>query len=131
MRKYISCFLLFFLPLLGSVHQFKGKHYTASYRGCEYRSLVDIPALREAMIHAVEKSGATLLDISEHTFPGDGYTMVILLSESHASIHTYPEVHSCFVDLFTCGDNCTYESFEKTLLDYLQPTTIENHIMRR
>ena len=67
------------------------------------------------MEQAVEACGATLLNSARHVFPPDGMTIVMLLSESHASIHTYPEHNSCFVDLFTCGLDCQAEEFDAVL----------------
>jgi len=46
-----------------------------------------------------------VLDTSAHQFEPFGYTIVYLLSESHLSIHTYPEYHSCYIDIFCCNKN--------------------------
>ena len=57
--------------------------------------------------------------------------MVLLLSESHASIHTYPEYNSCFVDLFTCGQKCSAEKFDMYLREYLKPKQTDSRIQVR
>jgi S-adenosylmethionine decarboxylase len=101
--------------------EFVGRHMMASYVGCDPVALRDLDALEEAMQQAVEASGATLLTSARHVFPPDGMTIVMLLSESHASIHTYPEHNSCFVDLFTCGLDCRAEEFDAVLRGYLRP----------
>lgn len=101
--------------------EFVGRHLMASYVGCDPDALRDLDALEEAMQQAVEASGATLLNSARHVFPPDGMTIVMLLSESHASIHTYPEHNSCFVDLFTCGLDCRAEEFDAVLRSYLRP----------
>ena len=101
--------------------EFVGRHMMASYVGCDPDALRDFDALEMAMQQAVEASGATLLTSARHVFPPDGLTIVMLLSESHASIHTYPEHNSCFVDLFTCGLDCRAEEFDAMLRDYLRP----------
>lgn len=94
-------------------YQFTGIHFLASYCGCG-TELTEINALKTALIDSINASGATILGITDHIFesnkipPTDGYTCVFVLSESHASIHTYPEVNACFVDLFTCGDHCSH-----------------------
>lgn len=112
-------------------YNFKGQHFIASYTGCETSALYDVPSLIQAMEYAVNQSGATILSSSFYVFPGDGVTMVFLLSESHASIHTYPECGSCFVDLFTCGTNCSYEEFHAPLASYLNPSHVNQKILIR
>jgi S-adenosylmethionine decarboxylase proenzyme len=102
-------------------HSFAGKHFVASYLDCNPRSIGDLDGLLKAMDEAVKSSGASILDRTHHIFPPNGITVVYLLSESHASIHTYPEFGACFVDLFTCGETCASEGFDRILRDYLQP----------
>jgi len=80
---------------------------------------------------AVEASGATLLNYVKHTFPQGGVTLLLLLAESHASIHTYPEHGACFVDLFTCGRSCSGEEFSKVLQTYLKPKTVHSQVLVR
>jgi S-adenosylmethionine decarboxylase len=107
-------------------YQFKGQHFLASYCDCDHAALTDLKELEQAMLLSAEKSGATILKSASQEFqPGNGFTMVILLSESHASIHTYPEFNACFVDLFTCGENCSSEYFDQALRHYLQPKSVE------
>ena len=104
--------------------QFRGVHFIASYCDCDLQALTELDQLADAMKTAVEKCGATILETSSWTFPPHGLTMVFLLSESHASIHTYPEHGSCFVDLFTCGDKCSSDKFDQALREYLKPKTV-------
>lgn len=87
-------------------YAFLGQHLVASYKGCNAAALTDITMLKQIFEEAVKASGATILSSLSHTFASDGLTMVFLLSESHASIHTYPEHNACFIDLFTCGKKC-------------------------
>ena len=76
-------------------------------------------------------SGATILQSVRHVFEPDGMTAVVLLSESHASIHTYPEHRACFVDIFTCGSRCEVEAFDGVLRDFLKPRTATRRIIQR
>lgn len=112
-------------------YQFKGQHFLASYCDCDHRALTDVKALEQAMLKAAAKSGATVLKSASWEFPENGFTMVILLSESHASIHTYPEFNACFVDLFTCGDNCSSEYFDQALQSYLKPKSVNGRTLIR
>lgn len=112
-------------------YQFRGVHFLASYCDCDVQALTDVENLVKAMNHAVEKSGATILQTSSWVFPPNGLTMVLLLSESHASIHTYPEYGACFVDLFTCGEKCSAAKFDAEIRDYLKPKTVNQRVLLR
>ncbi len=110
---------------------FVGDHLMASYVGCNKAALRDHDGLADIMKEAVKASGATLLQTIGHVFPLGGFTMVMVLSESHASIHTYPEHESCFVDIFTCGNACNVKAFDLVLRDYLRPKEIHRRIFVR
>lgn len=125
------CLILFLTPLHAEEYAFCGKHFLASYVGCDQEAISNLAALEQKMIEAVLASGATILGSCTHYFEPDGFTFVLLLSESHASIHTYPEHRSCFVDLFTCGEACSEELFDRVLRQYLQPMGVESRVLLR
>jgi len=117
-------------------YEFTGIHFLASYSGCR-TNLSNVEQLKIELKRAVESSGATILGQIDHIFesqcfpPENGYTSVFVLSESHASIHTYPDKHACFVDLFTCGDKCSYVPFDSILKNYLQPSAVSYQVIKR
>ena len=51
---------------------------------------------------ALVKAGANVVSASSHVFPGDGLTAVLILRESHAVIHTWPETGTVNLDIFSC-----------------------------
>ncbi|HXF29731.1 MAG TPA: adenosylmethionine decarboxylase [Chlamydiales bacterium] len=112
-------------------YQFTGRHLIVSYRGCDHQALTNVKVLSEKMKEASKACGAQLLNSMDYIFPGNGLTMVCMLSESHASIHTYPEVDACFVDLFTCGTRCSAEKFDAVMRKYLQPKDVDLQILSR
>lgn len=112
-------------------YNFVGTHFMASYKECNVEALTDLPKLKEALVEAAKASGATVLDTVDYTFEPDGLTMVVLLSESHASIHTYPEHRACFVDLFTCGHKCSAAKFDEALRTYLEPQKVSGNVAKR
>ena len=97
-------------------HKFQGRHMMASLIGCSTAALLDVELLLENFLTAARTAGATVLDSRHHVFPNGGMTAVLLLSESHASIHTYPENAACFVDLFTCGSAVDQAKFNQVFL---------------
>lgn len=123
--------VLFTQHLLSTEYEFQGKHFIASYYDCDEQAINDVTALSNAFHDAAKASGATILNSVGHVFEPTGLTLVILLSESHASIHTYPEKKSCFVDLFTCGSKCRSEEFDQVLRNYLKPGHVSVQIIER
>lgn len=107
-----------------SEYLFQGNHFFASYCECDEAALYDNEGLAEALLRACKASGAGVLNSVKHEFSPSGMTMVVLLSESHASVHTYPEHKACFIDLFTCGDHCHAEPFDEVLSEFLKPKKV-------
>jgi S-adenosylmethionine decarboxylase len=118
-------------PATNHDFQFVGRHLVVSYKGCSRAALTDLTGLKGAMRAAVTAAGATLLAEASHVFPPDGLTLVLLLSESHASIHTYPEHAACFLDIFTCGLRCRSEKFDAVLSAYLRPSSADRKLFVR
>ena len=66
--------------------------------------LDDPDHIETSLIKAAEAAGATVLSSDFHIFtPNNGVSGVIVLSESHISIHTWPERDFAAVDVFMCG----------------------------
>ncbi len=76
----------------------------ADIYGVPFDALNDQSIIARVFEKAVPKGGATLLGMQLKKFEPHGVTALALLSESHVSIHTYPEQGSAFLDVFTCGD---------------------------
>jgi len=94
-------------------------------------ALTNVNQLRETFKKGIQQSGATLLQECSHSFSEEACTMVFLLSESHCSLHTYPEHGAVFIDLFTCGSSCDYKNFETVVKEYLQPTQVVSSVVDR
>jgi len=60
--------------------------------------------------------GVTILGTLKHDFPGGGFSGLILLGESHAAIHTWPERGIAWVELATCGDPRALDMFREITL---------------
>lgn len=54
--------------------------------------------------HVARLPGLTILGSLKHDFPGGGFSGLLLLGESHAAIHTWPELGLAWIELATCGD---------------------------
>lgn len=80
-----------------------GRHLLAEYTGCEAERLADLDHVTAAMLAAARAAGATIVGHSFHPFQPWGVSGVVIISESHLAIHTWPEHRYAAVDLFTCG----------------------------
>jgi len=80
------------------------QHVIADVVACtDLLLLDDVGELSELLVEACTMAGAHVLGTLTHHFDPQGATVLVLLAESHASIHTWPEHALAFVDAFTCG----------------------------
>ncbi len=56
------------------------------------------------LLESCQKAGYSILTSGKHEFYPQGLTAYVILSESHAAIHTFPEIETVYIDVFTCGD---------------------------
>ena len=81
-----------------------GTHALLDLYGCDAALLADAAALQALLQRAADAAGATTLAAHFHPFgEGMGVTGVLLLAESHISIHTWPEHRFAALDVFLCG----------------------------
>lgn len=106
-------------------HVAQGRHLMLTLKGCPEALLDDEHFLREATERAVRETGASMLNVTSHHFEPQGVTILALLAESHASMHTYPEVGVAFWDCFTCGWECDPVKSVAALVDALVPASTE------
>ncbi len=85
-----------------------GLHWIVELFGCSPDVLNDLPAICERMKQFAANSNLTLLQLTSHQFEPHGVTAVGLLSESHFSVHTWPEHGYVAIDIFTCGGDAAF-----------------------
>ena len=86
-----------------------GKHYLVDFRSCDRSTLEQLEVTREIFLRAARESNATLLGELFHQFEPVGVSGVLLIAESHISVHTWPEDGFASVDIFTCGEEMDAE----------------------
>ena len=99
-----------------------GTHLLVELVGCRFDHLDDLEIVQRAMIAAARKARATVLDASFHRFSPQGVSGVVVLAESHISVHTWPESGYAAVDVFTCGDRTMPHRAAEYLIEALQPS---------
>jgi S-adenosylmethionine decarboxylase len=95
--------------------------------GCDCEKLNDESFLRCILDRAAKLANATVLNLISNKFEPQGVTAIALLSESHISIHTWPESNYSAVDIFTCGQNMLPELASEYLIEALRA---EEHFLR-
>ncbi|MBC7331940.1 MAG: S-adenosylmethionine decarboxylase proenzyme [Synergistetes bacterium] len=81
-----------------------GRHVLVEAYECNPELLDDIQFLQEAMVEAATRTGAEVVDVVFRKFQPYGVSGVVVISESHLAIHTWPEYGYAAIDLFTCGE---------------------------
>ena len=77
--------------------------YSVDLTGCTAMSALAPETATAAFVHALESAGATVVEALSHNFPGAGLTCVLILAESHAILHTWPETGTVNIDIFSCS----------------------------
>jgi len=86
-------------------HRPSGTHLLADFYGIAPAALVSCEAIDRLLRDGAQAAGATILHSYFHSFGNaQGVTGVVLLAESHISIHTWPEFGFAAADIFMCGD---------------------------
>jgi S-adenosylmethionine decarboxylase len=108
-----------------------GTHLLADLHGVDADLLQDPAALESLLRAAAAAAGARVLNSHFHSFgAGDGVTGVVLLAESHISIHTWPESGLAAADIFMCGRAVPGRAL-KVLIDGLAPARQHVHTLAR
>ncbi len=108
-----------------------GKHLAVDMYGCSFENLNNLELVKSALLAALARTNMTLLNLSCQTFEPQGLTVLALLSKSHISIHTYPELGYAAVDIFICGDPTRSDTALSVIKSFLKPEkTKTTHIMR-
>ncbi|HDM78855.1 MAG TPA: S-adenosylmethionine decarboxylase proenzyme [Deltaproteobacteria bacterium] len=81
-----------------------GKHLILELYDCDPEVINDLAAVEKILTEAVNISQATIIRPYFHKFNPHGISGVIVIAESHFTIHTWPEYGYCAIDIFTCGE---------------------------
>lgn len=98
-----------------------GRHVAVDTWGVDFNLLNSAEFLQSHMVEAAEACGATVLSVQSKQFEPQGATVLVLLSESHLSIHTYPERGFAALDCYTCGETVDPQLAIDYMLAVLKP----------
>lgn len=84
-----------------------GYHFIVDAYTEDGKLLEDVDFVSKALTDAADAAEATKIGLKMHKFAPQGLTGILLLAESHISIHTWPEHNYFAMDIFTCGKDPT------------------------
>jgi S-adenosylmethionine decarboxylase len=76
--------------------------FSADLSGCDALAVLTGDEIADIFMAALHRAGATIVEAVSHAFPKTGLTCVLILRESHAVLHTWPETGTINVDIFSC-----------------------------
>ena len=84
-------------------HQHKPVLYVVDCGGCTALAGIPPNGVSDIFVSALTNAGATVVQMASHHFPGAGLTTVLILAESHAVLHSWPETGTVHLDIFSCS----------------------------
>lgn len=102
-----------------------GIHILANMYGIDKTKLTHIKYIEEALLDTVKRAELTMVGSCFHQFDPTGVTGVILLAESHISIHTWPENQTAIIDIYTCGHKKHAQTAYQVLYSLFEPSDVD------
>ncbi|MBS4173783.1 adenosylmethionine decarboxylase [Bacillus sp. FJAT-49736] len=81
-----------------------GRHVISELWGCDFEKLNNMEFIERTFVDAALKSGAEIREVAFHKFAPQGVSGVVIISESHLTIHSFPEHGYASIDVYTCGN---------------------------
>ncbi|SHN06218.1 adenosylmethionine decarboxylase [Gracilibacillus kekensis] len=102
-----------------------GRHVIAELWDCNLDVLNDIDRLEKTFVNAALKAGAEIREVAFHKFAPFGVSGVVIISESHLTIHSFPEHGYASIDVYTCGNMIDPHLAVTYIEEKLEAKTIE------
>ena len=109
-----------------------GRQMTVEYYECDSMLLADAVRLEKVFLDAAVKSGAHVISSNFHSFEPQGVSGVVIISESHFTVHAWPEHDYAAVDIFTCGESIDFDTAVQALKEGMKAeSAIVSSVMNR
>ena len=108
-----------------------GTHILANLHGCPKDCTESADVVLSILNDVVSEAQLRKVGESAHQFEPYGATAIVLLAESHISIHTWPEKELAVIDIFTCGDQQKSEKAFEALCRLLKVKSFDKKVVRR
>jgi S-adenosylmethionine decarboxylase proenzyme len=110
------------------IFKIRMKHLIGRVSGVHFNYIDEIEPLMEEI---ATKCELTVVSRAFHQFEPFGVTGVLVLSESHFSVHTYPEKNNVYLDIFCCAEHFDPEQAGHIILSTLNGTSAEWQVVNR
>jgi len=122
-------------PVLFDEANSSGKHLIADIQDVENVSMLDDLKNVSIFFDSIcEKYDLHILHKIDHVFQPQGFSLIYMLSESHISIHTFPEKRYAAIDLYTCRqytDNTVQEEILQMFMNFFHAKREHHYILDR
>ncbi|MBI3012225.1 MAG: S-adenosylmethionine decarboxylase proenzyme [Elusimicrobia bacterium] len=108
-----------------------GRHLLVEYYNCDPKVLMDVGRIEDILVGAAKKAKAHIVDVVFHSFNPHGISGVVVIEESHLTIHTWPEHGFASVDIYTCGKSVDPWSAYQYMLKELKAKHATSMEMKR
>ncbi len=108
-----------------------GTHVLAELYDCDFNNLNDEKLIEKVMVESALKTGATIIKVEFHKFSPQGVSGVVIIAESHLTIHTWPELNYAAVDVFTCGEKIDPKLACKYICQGLKANNMDVKVIKR
>lgn len=112
-------------------HSPSGRHILMELTGCPYDLLNSVVQAENTLLSCAEDGGATVISSHFHPFFPQGLSGVIVIAESHITIHTWPEYGYAAVDVFTCGVAGIADEVGRLIADRFQAKDVKLKALSR
>lgn len=99
------------------INDILGVHYLLDFYNCNNTYLISVSKIKKVMLEAGKIGNFNIVNSCFHQFKPYGVSGVLVLKESHFTIHTWPEYNYAAVDIFLCNKNINIENVVKYLCE--------------
>lgn len=108
-----------------------GTHILLELSQCPQTLLTAKEHLEETLVESATQAGATVVKSVFHQFSPHGLSGVVVIAESHITVHTWPEHSYAAIDIFTCGDPDIAQRIQDNITQRFHPATTSSQTIAR